>query len=160
MALVAILAVDSTALRSFLVGGLEGFLVIGLGLQVGLLCMIASHGSVRRFWIGFEASGLLAMIAYVGLAMLAPESMDLFFINGMNFLARQVPSAVVQQIIVEEQSETLTTILMLQEALLGLPQLLVALSGGVLVLILAAWPWRLGELVVLRAGGAQDRMAC
>jgi hypothetical protein len=64
MGLIAVLAVNAGLVRAFVVQEMFcGGILIFIALQVGLWCLLRSRGWVRRFWIGFEISGVAAVLA-------------------------------------------------------------------------------------------------
>jgi hypothetical protein len=60
---VALAAVDCLGLR--VADLVAGYWLIGVAMEVGLLAMPRYHGRGRRFWVGFEATGLGLLLAYV-----------------------------------------------------------------------------------------------
>lgn len=62
MALVVFAALECLGVR--LAEYLAGYWLVGAALQVGLFAMLRSRGRSRRFWAGFEATGLGLLLAY------------------------------------------------------------------------------------------------
>ena len=63
MGVTAILALNSGLVRAFVVQEMfYGGILIFIALQVGLWCLLRSRGLVRRFWIGFEISGVAVVL--------------------------------------------------------------------------------------------------
>lgn len=63
MGLTAILAVNAALVRAFVAHGMFcGGILIFIALQCGLWCLLRSRGRLRRFWLGFEASGMAAVL--------------------------------------------------------------------------------------------------
>src|SRR4051794_9630649 len=63
MAAIVFVAIDCSVLR--FPAHFAGCLLIGLAMQVGLFQLLRRRGRIRRFWAGFEATGLAALIAYI-----------------------------------------------------------------------------------------------
>lgn len=63
MGLTAILAVNGALVRAFVVQEMfYGGILIFIALQVGLWCLLHSRGRLRRFWLGFDVSGITAVL--------------------------------------------------------------------------------------------------
>jgi len=63
MGLTAVLAVNAALVRAFVVEEMfYGGILIFIALQVGLWCLVHSRGRLRRFWLGFEISGIAAVL--------------------------------------------------------------------------------------------------
>ena len=63
MGLTAILAVNAALVRSFVVHEMfYGGILLFIALQVGLWCLLHSRGRHLRFWLGFEVSGMTAVL--------------------------------------------------------------------------------------------------
>jgi hypothetical protein len=62
------IAVAVIAFDSFLLIMTEGvgILLVGLTLTIGIVCWWRGRGKGKRFWLGFEAAGLAAVLAYIG----------------------------------------------------------------------------------------------
>jgi hypothetical protein len=70
----AVLAVNAGLVRAFIVQDMFGGVILIFGaLQVGFWCLRHSHGRARRFWLGFEISGVSAVLALV-LCEIFPDS--------------------------------------------------------------------------------------
>ncbi len=64
MGLTAVLAVNAGLVRAFVVEEMfYGGILIFIALQAGLWCLLHSRGRARSFWLGFEVSGALAVLA-------------------------------------------------------------------------------------------------
>ncbi len=64
MGLPAVVAVNATLVRAFVVEEMfSGGILIFIALQAGLWCLFHSRGRARSFWLGFEVSGALAVLA-------------------------------------------------------------------------------------------------
>ena len=63
MAVVALAALDCLAVR--IADFVAGCWLVVAAMQVGLFAMIRSRGWGRRFWAGFEATGLGLLLAYI-----------------------------------------------------------------------------------------------
>jgi hypothetical protein len=129
MAAVAIVAVNFAYLRWFGVGGtLLGTRLIVLILQIGLLFAIFGSVAARRFWIGLVVLGSAAVLGWSYAAGHFPETSDAYFRAAMNAVLRHFPLAGYNRITISEPSHQV-----LAEVLLTVPQLLIALSGGILL---------------------------
>jgi hypothetical protein len=63
MGLIAILAVNAALVRDFVVQEMYcGGILLFIALQVGLWYLLHSRGRRRRFWLGFEASGMAVVL--------------------------------------------------------------------------------------------------
>jgi len=63
MRLTAILAMNAALVRAFVVQEMfYGGILIFIALQIGLWCLLRSRGRLRRFWSGFEVSGISAVL--------------------------------------------------------------------------------------------------
>jgi hypothetical protein len=63
MGLTAIFAVNAALVRAFVVREMfHGGILIFVALQVGLWYLPRSRGRLRRFWLGFEASGIATVL--------------------------------------------------------------------------------------------------
>jgi hypothetical protein len=63
MGLIAVLSVNAALVRAFVVQEMFiGGILIFMVLQLGLLCFLRSRGRHRRFWLGFEVSGMAAVL--------------------------------------------------------------------------------------------------
>ena len=62
MAVVALAAVDCLGVR--IAEFFAGCWLVGVAMQAGLFAMSRSRGRGRRFWAGFEATGLVLLLAY------------------------------------------------------------------------------------------------
>ena len=74
MGLIAAFSVNAGFVRAYLVQEMfHGVVLIFIALQVGLFCLLRSRGSRRRFWWGFEVSGMSYVLVLVYCELL-PES--------------------------------------------------------------------------------------
>lgn len=64
MVMVAVLAANAGLVRACVIDEMfhAAFLMF-IALQVGLWCALRSRGGVRRFWLGFEVSGVASVLA-------------------------------------------------------------------------------------------------
>jgi hypothetical protein len=131
MILVAIAGVDLAYLRWF---GTEGTLVgtrlIVLFLQIGLLSALLTRAAVRWFWGGFVVFGTLALVSWVSAAVWLPETGDEYFRDAMNTVLQRFPVGGHNRIAFPNPSQAV-----LAEVLLTIPQLLIALVGGILAAV-------------------------
>ena len=63
MAAVAVIAFDCFM---FVMTAGVGVLLIGLALTVGVVCWWRGQGEGKRFWLGFEMTGLAGVLAFIG----------------------------------------------------------------------------------------------
>ena len=70
MAAVAVVALDCFVL--VMTDG-AGVLLVGLILTVGFVCWWRGRGKGRRFWLGFEVAGLLALLTYISFVQTSDE---------------------------------------------------------------------------------------
>jgi len=64
MGLTAVLAVNAALVRAFVIDEMFcGGILIFIALEAGLWCLLHSRGRARSFWLGFEVSGALAVLA-------------------------------------------------------------------------------------------------
>jgi hypothetical protein len=133
MLAVVIAAANFAYLRRYgRVGTLVGTCLPVLILQAGFLGALRSRDSTRRFWLGFVAFGSLALIGWCGVDDRFPETTDAYYGRAMDAVLRRFPLAGHDRLIVFEPSHQA-----LAEVLLTIPQLLVALMGGMLALRLS-----------------------
>jgi hypothetical protein len=60
----AVLAVNAGLVRAYVVQEMfYGGILIFIALQVGLWCLLHSRGLAHNFWLGFEVSGVFAVLA-------------------------------------------------------------------------------------------------
>ena len=71
MAVVALAALDCLAVR--IADFLAGCWLVVAAMQVGLFAMFRSRGWGRRFWAGFEATGLGLLLAYTAGSHASPR---------------------------------------------------------------------------------------
>ena len=118
-----------------------GSYLIGLSLQVGFPLMLRGRGQGRRFWVGFEATGSIALVAYIACRMAFSQvvvrwPMFLYesYRSSLSHLRPEVVDWLLGHIYVFDPRGSLTRlqILTTMEASFGLPMLLLALVGGLL----------------------------
>lgn len=94
---VAVVALDCAVVP--VAESLAGGLLVGLALQVGLFRLVSSRGRARRFWGGFEATGLVMLILYmVGQLVRWPVMVrwPRAVLHGLNGAASHLPPAALQ----------------------------------------------------------------
>jgi hypothetical protein len=90
---VAVVAVDFF----LIVDVFYGVLLIGLALNLGLVRMARSHGRKRRFWAGFEATGLAMLLAFIacfeafGEVVYAPVGAFVYALIGLQCVLARLP---------------------------------------------------------------------
>jgi hypothetical protein len=63
MGLIAVLSLNAALVRAFIVQEMfMGGIVMMMVLQLGLWCFLKSRGRHRRFWLGFEVAGTVAVL--------------------------------------------------------------------------------------------------
>jgi hypothetical protein len=144
MAVVVLAAVDCSLIRFW--DAFAGGLLMGLALQVGLLGLPLSRGRGRRFWVGFEATGLAALLIYVPChrvfftQVIVPWTYHLFgAINrAMTHLSYGALVWYRRHLFINPGGALRTIdVIALQEVSFGLPMLLLASVGGLLAVLLA-----------------------
>jgi hypothetical protein len=135
LAAVAVIAIDCMVVRSVRsrprpqIGDLDLIILTSLPmanlLVVGITLLLQWRGRCGPFLPGFVAGGWTALIAYIGLTTLKPDSIDGFLISVFDFLGEQTGCDMTSPAwaTFEEVGAP---------ALLGLPLVLVALAGGYL----------------------------
>jgi hypothetical protein len=170
MVVVAVVALEIGGVRAFhasrsLVsspaweGLLLGVPLFGLSLQFGLVRLVRSRGRGRSFWAGFVVSGLVETFIFIGTFTFGPDSMDMvpfywvacYYELAGGLLYQLPPPHVLAQYPL--------TWWFGASIMLFFPQLLIALTGGLLT---RTWSSGSGMRSLLRQGrGAQadDRAA-
>ncbi len=148
MGLVGILALNIAAARAFMEWEWTGLFLIGLALQVGLLCLIRSRIGFRPFWWGFEAFGLASVIVPFFIILVSPAAgseflrlLDLYVVSAFNLvdhLCTLIKNPVSQERLTMFLLHDMQLIIL--EITIFLPQLLIAVVGGLLAsLIVRQW---------------------
>jgi hypothetical protein len=139
MAAVVFAAIDCAAVRVAEV--FAGAFLIGIGVQVGLFLWMRGRGRDRRFWAGFVATGLVAMLAYIicsrsGLRMI--NRWPLYLFNDVIYASLPHLPAVVSGWFLDHAYINLNSplrvidVVAVFEVSYGLPMLLLASVGGLL----------------------------
>lgn len=150
MVAVAVVAVDFVSVRAFFAsrsfvpspaweGLLLGVPLFGLALQIGLFRLVRSRGRGRSFWGGFVVSGLVTATIFVGTFAFFPDSADTipfywvayYYELAGGLLYQLLPPHVLAQFPLIWWFGT--------SIMLFLPQLLIALSGGLLTRLMVEW---------------------
>lgn len=134
---VAIIAVNLAAWRSLseIATSLPfGFALSGPVLQVGLFCLAGSRGRVRGFWSGFVMAGLAAASSHI--YAFVPGSLGgalwtRYIIEAHSFM-RSINVVSTGRYEGDPVYPVATALIM------GLPQLLIALAGGMLTWLISA----------------------
>ena len=133
MVVVAIAAVNCAYLRSYCCDGtLVGTRPIVVIIQVGLLCAFLGRPGSRRFWAGFVAFGMFALIGWLCAFARFEEVLGEYFRDAMNAILWRFPLAGYNRMAMPEPSHKA-----LAEVLLTAPQLLFAVFGGLLVAVIS-----------------------
>jgi hypothetical protein len=133
-----LIAVAITGFDCFILRDVDGcgILLIGLALNFGYICMRRARDGRRRFWIGFEVTGLAVLLTYLacfeaGVVMSGffPQMAASFLEIARVFLQ---PDAVIslEDFVYFENSNPLVAQLVVFEVAFGLPMLLLAACGG------------------------------
>jgi len=140
MAVIAFAAIDCFAVR--IAGSLAGCWMVGCAMQVGIIAMLPGGARSRRFWIGFEATGLGVLPVYIALSHAEFPLLNLWpykiLVSFYGFL-RSLPPDSFQWcfehglIIDPHRPLKVYQIVFVFEVAYGLPMLLLAIAGGFLV---------------------------
>jgi hypothetical protein len=136
MAAVAVIAFDCFLLT---MSDGAGILMVGLALPVGFVCWWRGQGKWKRFWLGFEIAGLVAVVAYIGTIQFSEgvilEWPEYLLNRGLDRLPYVIalqnsPASIESQI----------AQVLLFELSYGVPMLLMASLGGILMALIASLP--------------------
>lgn len=129
MVVTAVLATNAGLVRAFVVqemfsGGILNF----IALQVGLWCLLRSRGRVRRFWLGFEVSGVASVLALFACEVSPGSALSrllMWYTNvAFNFVFTHLPTPI-DDAVMDHQDWFLVLIYFL-------PELVAAMLGGLL----------------------------
>jgi hypothetical protein len=98
-------------------------------LGIGLASVILRRGQCGAFAVGFQVAGWAAVIAYVACCRMFPEFMNAPYVYYVNDIEPYIMNA--------DYWETYALSLVLSGFIWGIPQLLVALAGGGLGILVA-----------------------
>ncbi|MHC5538416.1 hypothetical protein ACYOEI_09325 [Singulisphaera rosea] len=141
MAVVVLAAVDCFLIQFW--DALAGAFLMGLALQVGLFVLIRSRARGHHFCVGFEATGLAALLIYVPghrayfNQVIVPWTFDLSGAvdRALRYLPYHVFGWYRRHLVVDPNNALrIIDIIALQEVSFGLPMLLLASIGGLLAL--------------------------
>lgn len=147
MAVVVLAAVDCYLIRFW--DALAGALLMGLALQFGLFLLLRSRARGRRFWVGFEGTGLAALLIYLPChrffftQIIVPWT---FQVSGsidraMRYLPYHVFGWYRRHLFINPNNALrIIDLIALQEVSFGLPVLLLASVGGLLAVRFARRP--------------------
>jgi hypothetical protein len=132
MAAVAVVALDFSLIRMM---GYERGLVIGIALNVGIVRWWSSRGPSRRFWAGFEAIGLAAVLAFIGCSEAFPDTVPVCPLVPLYGLVPGLPTTTARRtayyLAFPREIDPWHIIVILWEmAYYGLPMVLLATLGG------------------------------
>ncbi|WP_406695037.1 hypothetical protein V5E97_28755 [Singulisphaera sp. Ch08] len=139
MAVVVFVALDCFALRTpeFYIG----FWLIGGVMQVGLFALLRSRGRSRRFWFGFELTGLGALLAYAAWCRADYRAFNLWpyaILERIYSALQDLPPDTYQWcsehgfLIDPRKPLRVYEVVVAFEVAYGLPMLLLAVGGGLL----------------------------
>lgn len=129
MVVTGVFALNAGLVRAFMVEEkISGGILIFLVLQVGLWRFLRSRGPARRFWLGFEISGVASVLAlfacevFPALTRLAGWYVDTAF----NLVFSCLPT-LIDDLVMERQDGFLVVVYFL-------PELLASVMGGIVAL--------------------------
>jgi hypothetical protein len=146
MVIVGIVALNFAAVRVFIEEG-NGFFLIGIALQIGILCLIRCRIEVRPFWWGFEAFGLVAGLTLFLIGLVGEDDSELLRLMNWYFISIFNIFENILVLIKDPQTRGRLTVFVMEdsqkiilEIAYFLPQLLIAVVGGFLTsLIVRRW---------------------
>jgi mRNA-degrading endonuclease toxin of MazEF toxin-antitoxin module len=119
----------------------QNVLISGLGPQFGLFRLVRTRGRSRSFWVGFELAGLVVTFTFIGTFFFFPDSTDILPCYWVAY-CYELAGGLLYHLLPPRVLPQDPFIWWLGAAiLLLLPQLLIALTGGLLM-----------RLIVLRSG--------
>jgi len=139
MILVVVAAIDCAFLP--VAERLAGGLLIGLALQIGPLWIVRASGRARRFWVGFEATGLTLVVAYVAALHSAsnraivqwPFSLFAGLMRACSHLPEDLQLWLLRHVLLDpNQALRVIDVIAVFEISYGLPMVLLAVAGGLL----------------------------
>jgi hypothetical protein len=133
MVATAVLAANAGLVRAVVVEEMfHGAILILIALQVGLWCLLRHRGRVRRFWLGFEISGVASVLALFGGEVVPGSALSRLLMwytnNAYNFVFAHLPTPV-DDAVMEHQDWFLVVVYFL-------PEFVVAVLGGLLTVCL------------------------
>ena len=137
MVAMAVIALDCFAL--VMTDG-AGVLLIGLLLNIGFVRWRRTVARRRRFWGGFVATGLAAVLAYIGCTQMLGAAFILWPMDILMIAPRYLPTVAGEWLdnsIGTWSRHQLIFVITIFEVGFGLPMLLFALIGG----LLSAFTW-------------------
>jgi hypothetical protein len=140
MVAVAVIAADCFV---FVMTDGGGVLLIELLLNVGFVRWWRTQGKHRRFWGGFVAAGLGAVLAFIGCIYTLGTDFALWPMNNLMSIPQYLPTAAGEwfdSFVARQVQSQLIFAIMFFEVGFGLPMLLFALIGGLLSAFI--WPQR------------------
>lgn len=155
MIVVAVVAIDIASVRAYYASRgpvptpewralLVGVPLISFCLQYGLFRLIRNQGRGRSFWVGFELFGLLAACTFIGTFVFWPSSMDFRVCYWVAYYSELI-SVLFRQPLRHGVLRQHPIIWWFAESiLLFLPQLLMAVSGGLLTRLVFRWTGKHG----------------
>jgi hypothetical protein len=142
MVLVAFVALDCS--MALIPGYLAGGYVLAIALQLGLAPLLRSRGRWRRFWVGFEASGVIALAAFLVCRQVFSQAIARwpgFLYESYRAALAQLPGGVVDWLLTHvyvfdpRQSLSTLQVVVVLELTFGLPMLLLSAACGLLAVV-------------------------
>jgi hypothetical protein len=153
MAAIAVFGVNITVVRAYLLGEQAGQLIlfdfaflIFFALQLGLWRYLSTSGRLRRFWLGFEFSAVVATVALLMLFLTEVDLID-WYTEYASDLAYLCLPARVDALLTHEHWDWFLAIIFF------LPELIIAALGGTLAACLFRPRAALDEPSVIGVGG-------
>ncbi len=143
MVLVAFVALDCS--MALIPGYLAGGYLLAIALQLGLAALLRSRGRWRRFWVGFEASGVIALAAFLVCRQAFSQAIARwpgFLYESYRASLALLPGGVMDWLLAHlyvfdpRQSLSTLQVVVVLELTFGLPMLLLAAASGRLVAVL------------------------
>jgi hypothetical protein len=153
MVVVAVVAIDIASLRAYYASRgpvpgpqwqalLLGVPLISVCLQYGLFRLIRDRGRGRSFWFGFEVSGSVVVCIFISTFAFLPSSMDFIICYGVAYYYELISVLFRQPLRRGVLGQYAFLWWLADSILLFLPQLLIALSGGLLWRLVFRWKGR------------------
>jgi len=133
MGLTAVLAVNGALVRAFVVEEMfYGGILIFIALQAGLWCLLHSRGRARRFWLGFEVSGVAAILAMIACEVFPDSALNRLLMSytdiAANLAFSRLPTPLADYL--DEHQDQLLAVVYFA------PELVAALLGGMIAAFL------------------------
>ena len=135
MITIAVIALDCY----FVIEVFLGILLPILVLNIGLVPMGLSRARKRRFWVGFELTGLLLLVAYSACLMVVAEPFP-FLHEPLASVGEYIPIRLAEALEMWIGSSSpsyvvpIFLIILIDEIVFGIPLLLLAVGGGLIAM--------------------------